>query len=152
MTDILLVIVTDNPKRATLTLLGCAVERLPLWIHVMSGPEISDLQAGAPVLSIWFSDRSYAETLLRERRVEVALDNDFGKHHGRILDWIARRDAAEKEICDAYCAEVASQAEAQVGAGTGPADQQEATTSPPSGLPSAELPCEPSRQRQSRWT
>ena len=152
MADILLIIVTDNPKRASLALLGCAVERLPSWIRVMSGPEISELQAGAPVLSIWFSDRSYAETLLRERRVEVALDNDFGKHHGRILDWIARRDAAEKEICDAYCAEVASQAEALAGAGTGAADQHPATTSPPSDLPFTEHPPEPSRQRQSRWT
>ncbi|MEH6691307.1 MAG: hypothetical protein V7774_09005 [Pseudorhizobium pelagicum] len=152
MVDVRLVIVTDQPQRASRILLGYAIERLPSWIRVMSGPEISDLPAGAPVLAIWFSDRSFAESLYRERREQVALDNDYDKHYQRIQDALARRDAAEKAICDAYCAEVASQAEAQEKTGTVAADQQAAATSPSSapssGSPASDLP----RQRQSRWT
>lgn len=153
MTDaVRLVIVTDNPQRASRILLGCTVERLPSWIQVMSGPEISGLPAGAPVLAIWFSDRSFAESLYRERREQVALDNDYDKHYRRIEDALARRDAAEKALCAEYCAEVASQAEAQEEAGTAPDVQHSAEPSRPSTTSPDSLPSEPPRQRQSRWT
>lgn len=154
MTDVVrLVIVTDQPQRASRILLGCAVQRLPSWIRVMSGPEISELPAGAPVLAIWFSDRSFAEALYRERREQVSLDNDYGKHYQRIQDALARRDAAERALCDEYCAEVASHAEAQDGAGTADAEKAAPTpSSAPSGSPASNLPSDLHRQRQSRWT
>lgn len=152
MTDIRLVIVTDQPQRASRILLGCAVERLPSWIQVMSGPEISGLPEGAPVLAIWFSDKSFAESLYRERRAQVALDNDYDKHYRRIEDALNRRDAAEKALCDQYCAEVASEAGAQEEAGTGADVQHPAAPSWPEPPLSIETSAEPSRQRQSRWT
>lgn len=152
MNDIRLVIVTDQPQRAARILLGCVVERLPSWIRVMSGTEISGLPEGAPVLAIWFSDKSFAETLYRERRAQVALDNDYDKHYRRIEDALARRDAAEKALCAEYCAEVASQAEAQVEAVTAPDVQHPAAPSRPSTTSPESLPSEPPRQRQSRWT
>ncbi|MCJ8517806.1 hypothetical protein ABID21_000679 [Pseudorhizobium tarimense] len=152
MHDIRLVIVTDQPQRASRILLGCAVDRLPSWIRVMSGAEISELPAGAPVLAIWFSDRSFAEALYRERREQVSLDNDYGKHYQRIQDALARRDAAEKALCDDYCAEMSSRPQAQEEAGTVAADQQEVATSPSSASPPTDLPSEPLHQRQSRWT
>ncbi|NTF32325.1 hypothetical protein [Rhizobium skierniewicense] len=98
-----LYIITDNPKEAALTILGCPVSSLPTWIKVISDPfEVEALPSGSSALGLFFpSDMrkpAFVETVWRERRERGGVDYDREKHLDKLADWMRRRDEAEARI------------------------------------------------------
>ncbi|CDZ43076.1 Hypothetical protein NGAL_HAMBI1146_58490 [Neorhizobium galegae bv. officinalis] len=104
-----LVIVTDNPKKAAPAIFGMHLECLPGWVLVLSDHrQIEQLEEGAPCMAVWFpvgKSTSIQESTWMMRRQAVRLDDDFGRHQARVFDWLAKRQAAEKAICDQVIAE-----------------------------------------------
>ncbi|ATN32885.1 hypothetical protein ACO34A_03600 [Rhizobium sp. ACO-34A] len=129
-----LFLVTDRPQAAIPALFGFSAAHAPAWLAVISSIEdLAGIPTGAPVLSLWFSDGSTIETVWREERASRAFDLDYQRHADRIADWLARRDAAERE----YCAE-ARRAELSVLSGGPVAPETPAAETPePAGLKNA---------------
>lgn len=104
MSDVIrLYIITDNPKEAALTVLGCAVSSLPNWIRVLSDPfDVEQLPSGSSALGLFFPNDmrkpTFVETVWRERRERGGIDYDREKHLEKLAEWMRRRDEAEARI------------------------------------------------------
>lgn len=108
MTAPMLFIVTDHAEKAVRGLLGLPLKAVPAWLSVVSTPEgLRTIPNGAPVMSLWHSDRSLIEQLWREERVRKgrSFDLDYGRHADRIADWLNRAAAREAALIAEYCAE-----------------------------------------------
>lgn len=145
---IALYIVTDRPQAAIPALFGFSAAHAPAWLAVISSIEdIAGIPAGAPVLSLWFSDGSTIEAMWREERASRAFDLDYQRHADRITDWLARRDAAERE----YCVEAIRMDRAQEEAGAVAADQP-AAAKPRSSAPPSRPNASPISPLTSKWS
>ncbi|RVE81439.1 hypothetical protein [Sinorhizobium meliloti] len=111
--DVRLYIVTDDPARACLAVIGCHLTELPPIFRIVTGPEqIAAIPNGARCIGHWFSWKvrrpSRAQMAWEELRARagdrrpIGLDDKFFQ---LVDEWNAKRRKAESERLASIVAE-----------------------------------------------
>ncbi len=111
--DVRLYIVTDNPPRACLAVIGCHLTELPSNFRIVTTPEqIAAIPNGARCIGYWFSWKtrqpSHAQMAWEELRAAIADRRTIGlddKFFQLVDEWNAKRRKAESERLASIVAE-----------------------------------------------
>ncbi|MBB2841440.1 UNVERIFIED_ORG: hypothetical protein GGE64_005223 [Rhizobium etli] len=103
MEPVRLFIVTDNPERACLSVLGCALGDCPPFARILTeAGEIAAIPEGARCIGQWFawSDKRPDEAQLawEDRKAAGGIEGVSEAFFQRIDEWNAKRRAAEAKI------------------------------------------------------